>query len=121
MDMFGEAGKVHRGLAGGISPSDDADFFVTAHLSFHLGRAIVDARAFELREVRQIQFSIFGASRYNDAASSNGSSIVQLERVWRLGVLERNGSTSHRDMRPELFRLHERAPGERLPRNTHRE
>src|SRR5713226_1844972 len=92
IDVLGDPREEDRCLAGGVSSSDDGHLLAAAQLAFHLRRAVVDADAFELREVRQIQFSILRARRHDDAAALHGSSIVEFDRVRRAPALEPAGA-----------------------------
>jgi len=54
---------------------------------------------------------------HDNTATLNWPSILQLDRVWRLGALEPTGGSGNCDMRPEPFRLNECAASEILSGN----
>src|SRR5258708_35777966 len=83
MYVPGETREEYGGLTGGIPSAHNGDLFVFAQQAFHLSRAVVDAVAFELLQIGQIQLAILRARRDDDAAALHVSAVVQIDGVGR--------------------------------------
>ena len=70
MDESPSLSKKQCGLARRVGPADDDDLVAVAELRFlHEGRVVVDAGAFELREIRERRLTVSG-SRGDDYRTS---------------------------------------------------
>ena len=78
---LGRLREEHGGLAGGVASAHHDHLFAAAELRFDERRAVVDARAFELREVVDRQLAILGARRDDDGARRHRGPVVDRDGV----------------------------------------
>ena len=81
VDARGRLCQEHGCLARRISAADDHDLLAPAELRFHEGRGVVDAGAFELREVRDRGLAVLGAGRDDDRAGLYALAIPGLDHI----------------------------------------
>ena len=72
---LGRLRQEHRRLARGIAAADDDDLFAAAQLRLHERRPVVDAGAFELREIVERQPPVLRAGR-DDHRRAPGSRVA---------------------------------------------
>src|SRR5205823_12773791 len=101
-------------LSGGVAASDDRDRFAFAELRFHVSGAVHRTRALEARELGESGFSIPRAAGDDDRPRPHDLAGREAHLVGLRRAVETDGPPGDRDLRPELFDLHERAPGQIL-------
>src|SRR6185369_15868212 len=110
----------HRRLTCRIASAHYDYVFVFAELRLHRRGSVVHAGPFELCEARNLQLAVLGAAGDNDGLPANETVAVTFDPE-RLAIASYSvRPTGNRNLRSEFLGLHERAPGEVLPRNSQR-
>ena len=105
----------HRRLTGGVATADDDDLLAHAQLRLHLRRAVVHARAFELREVIERRLAVLGAGGDDQRARRDARPVVHLHGVRRPIAGQLRGAFRDHDLGAELLGLRVRASRELQP------
>src|SRR5262249_7106357 len=110
--------KKHRSLACRIAPAHYDYAFAFAELRLHRRGSIVHAGPFELREVRNLQLAVLGATGDNDSLSANGIVAGTFDAERPAIASYGRSPAGNGNLRAEFLGLHERAAGKFLPRNS---
>src|SRR5215471_1061610 len=116
MYMLCNRREKHRGLACRVAPAYHDYIFAFAELRLHRRGSVVHAGPFELREVRNLQFAVLGATGDNDSSSANGTVAVTFDGKRLVIASYGRRPTGNGNLGSEFLGLHERAAGKVLPR-----
>ena len=115
----------HGGLSCRVAAADQHDFLACAHPGLERRRPVPDAVTLEVAQAGNLRAAIARAARDHHGARAQTTPVVELHGHLGVGpalrAFERRGLRRDQDLGAELLRLHERAAGQRLPRDSGRE
>ena len=121
MHAFRRAAQIHRGLSCGIAAADDHRLRALAVARLDLGRGIIHACTFKLREPVDRQATVLNTGCDNHGAATH--TLTAFKRGAEGAVVEplqRRDTARHGEARAKLHRLHLAAPDEIATRNAGR-
>ena len=98
--------KIHGGLTGGISPAHHGHVIGAAKLCLHVGRAVIDALALELFEIRDARLVVLRARGDHHGAGGKFVAVIQHHLEGTFCAVELLDAVRHHHPRAELLRLH---------------
>ena len=110
-------GQEHRRLSGRVASADDDHLVAAAGLRLDERRAVVDAGAFESREVLDRGAPVLHAGGDDHRPRRHPHAIVDDDREGRSLAGEFGGASGDQDLRAEFLRLRVGAAGQLLTRN----
>ena len=112
MHPAGVLRQVHDCLAGRVAAADDHDLLVAAELGFHVGGGIVDPRALEGGEFREVELPVLDPAGHQHATGAEPGPVGEGDDSLAAVDPERPHRHRHGDPRAEPLRLQQRVPRE---------
>ena len=108
----GVLGQVDHRLPRRIPAADHHDFLAPAEPRLHVGGRVVDARALELLEPRDVEPAVLDPAGDQHAARAEPRAVVQGDDAVAAVDAERAHRAGHTEARAEALRLKQRVPRE---------
>src|ERR1700676_5167686 len=103
VDMFSRLRQKHSGLTGGIAAANNDHLAATTGLSFDESCAVIDARTFKTREVRDRKLAVSSSRGDDNGVRSQRHATLNFYNVWLAPALKTRRTPSDHHLRTKLL------------------